>query len=95
MPRLCWLALVVLVAGAVVAGTALVRTRDEEVITFQYNHLSATMQSSLEVDSEVRAPASGPDPAARVPVEPTTVAAILAVAGLALVLQQRDRNRRS
>lgn len=95
LPRLRWVLLVLFTAAAVLVGTLLTRASDDDVITFQYNHLSATMQASLEVDTD---PSAGPrptDPATRVPVEPTAAAAILAIAGLALALQQRDRNKRS
>ena len=95
MLRLRFVLLVLFAAAAVIVGTILFRAQDDDVVTFQYNHLSATMQASLEVEPQAPAPEGPPDPAARVPIEPTAAAAILAIAGLALALQQRDRNKRS
>jgi len=91
LPRLRWLLVVLLTAVAVAAGALFLQDRATDVITFKYHHLSATIQTQLEVEPEPLAV----DPTARLPLEPTAAAAILAVAGLALAIQQRDRNRRS
>jgi hypothetical protein len=95
-PLYRWLALVVLLAVLVVAGTIRRRARADDVITFQFNNLSATIQPALEVPAgaleERRSPSGLP---ARTPFESRTAAAVIAVAGLALALQQRARSKNS
>lgn len=95
LDRWLWLVFAVLLAGAAALAMVFSRDRSKDVITFQYHYLSATMQSPPEVDPGTLAAGPGARPRASLPFEPLGAAALLAIAGLAIALQQRDRSSRS
>ena len=95
-PLYRWLALVVLLATLVVVVSIRRRAREDDVITFHFNNLSATIQPTLEVPAGAQVERHSPSgPPARSPFESRTAAAVIAVAGLALALQQRARSKNS
>jgi hypothetical protein len=89
-----WL-LVALGVASILAGWWAWRSQqDQGVTSFYHNELAASMHPTLEVGE--KRPIGGPGRApARLPVDAPAAAAIFAVAGLALALQQRSRSKRS